>query len=68
MGNIFCTDLAIQQRYDLKGSSKGRTAGAAAAKVGIRESSIMSHNGWRLEYACSHLELAAIIHMYVMPT
>jgi hypothetical protein len=34
MGNIFCTaGLAVQQRYDLKGSTKGRTAGPAALKV-----------------------------------
>jgi len=39
MGNIFCTDLAIQERYGLKGISKGRTAGPAAAKVGNLESS-----------------------------
>jgi hypothetical protein len=34
MANIFCTKLPIQLRYDLKGCTKGRTVGAAAAKVG----------------------------------
>lgn len=33
MGNIFCTQLPIQLRYDLKGCSRGRTAGVQAAKV-----------------------------------
>jgi hypothetical protein len=34
MANIFCSKLPIQLRYDLKGSTKGRTVGAAAVKVG----------------------------------
>lgn len=34
MGNIFCTKLPIQLRFDLKGCTKGRTVGPAAAKVG----------------------------------
>lgn len=34
MGNVFCTKLPLQRRYDLKGSIKGRTAGPAAAAVG----------------------------------
>lgn len=25
MGNMFCTELRIHQRYDLKGSSQGRS-------------------------------------------
>jgi hypothetical protein len=24
MGNLFCTDLAVHRRYDLKGSTLGR--------------------------------------------
>lgn len=34
MANIFSTQLPLQLRFDLKGCSKGRTAGPAAAKVG----------------------------------
>ena len=30
MANIFVTDLLIHRRYDIKGSTEGRTAGAAA--------------------------------------
>jgi hypothetical protein len=41
MGNIFCTQLPIQLRYDLKGCSRGRTAGVQAAKVGTHVGSLL---------------------------
>jgi len=39
MNNLFNTPLQIHERYDLKGSTWGRTAGSAArAQVGFAES------------------------------
>jgi hypothetical protein len=33
MGNILSSQLPLQRCYDLKGCTKGRTVGPAAAKV-----------------------------------
>jgi hypothetical protein len=33
MQNLFCSDLAVHRRYDLKGSTMGRSVGEEAAEV-----------------------------------
>jgi 1-phosphatidylinositol-4-phosphate 5-kinase len=33
MQNLFCSELSIHRRYDLKGSTMGRSVGEEAAEV-----------------------------------
>ncbi|EPS73008.1 hypothetical protein M569_01742, partial [Genlisea aurea] len=49
MGNVFCTELRIHRRFDLKGSSLGRSA----EKVDINENSILKDLDLK---GCFHLE------------
>ena len=46
MGNMFCTELRIHRRYDLKGSSLGRSAD----KVEIDENTILKDLDLNYQY------------------
>lgn len=51
MGNMFCTELRIHQRYDLKGSSQGRFT----KKDKIDESSTLKDLDLKYEFRMDRL-------------